>query len=124
MTTESFKWDIGNGSTIRFWKDCWLGSNTMNKTFPRLFNLAVDKDITVEQIKSCWRNESSLLWRRNLRGWEIDSASNLGIIVSHINLSNSKDKVKWTVNNSDFSVKDVYANLELSNQKEGPWSLI
>lgn len=35
MATESFKWTVGNGSTIRFWKDLWLGSSTLAKSFSR-----------------------------------------------------------------------------------------
>ena len=34
----SFK--VGNGNTVRFWKDKWLGENSLKELFPSLFRLS------------------------------------------------------------------------------------
>jgi hypothetical protein len=38
---------LGNGSSIRFWEDIWLGDRTLAAQYPSLYNLVRHKDQTV-----------------------------------------------------------------------------
>lgn len=58
VNTKKFRWKIGNGSSINFWKDCWHNDSPLRNVFPRLFNLALDKDMKLCIMKDLWSNSS------------------------------------------------------------------
>lgn len=51
LSNESFKWKVGDGSSVRFWKDWWYGNVTLRVKFPRLFGLAYAKNISFNLMK-------------------------------------------------------------------------
>ncbi|KAK1312126.1 putative ribonuclease H protein [Acorus calamus] len=59
---QSFKWQLGNGDQIRFWRDKWCGDFPFCMGFPNLFQLAENKEGTVNAV---WREEDG--WRIELR---------------------------------------------------------
>lgn len=76
---ENMELKIGDGNRVKFWDDIWRGSLSLKSQFPRLYQLSVDKEITVKlQIA---RRESSNNWcfnfRRPLLGWEADEVIRL-----------------------------------------------
>jgi len=53
---------------IRFWEDKWLERVELRKEFPRLYDLSLNKDNTLIQVRE-WYDDSwrwKLGWRRNL----------------------------------------------------------
>ena len=40
---------VGNGLKTSFWKSIWIGNLSLSVQFPVLFDLAYDKDITVNE---------------------------------------------------------------------------
>jgi len=52
---DGFKWKVGGGKVISFWKDNWLGCDALKKVFPRLFSLCLAKDAKVTEFGS-WSN--------------------------------------------------------------------
>lgn len=40
ISNENFKWKVGDGKSIRFWKDVWTESKALNDRFPRLFSFS------------------------------------------------------------------------------------
>ena len=69
---DCLKWEVGNGKTISFWEDRWVGNVTLKSKFLRLYSLIVDKDISLnlceDWINSVWLE--NLIWRRGLFEWE------------------------------------------------------
>lgn len=63
------------------------------------------------------------LWRRKLRGWELNDEQTLGEIVTNIIISANKDKVFWSVNNGAFCSKELYKKFDQDVQINGPWNL-
>jgi hypothetical protein len=63
---------VGNGEKCLFWKDEWLGRGAMRARFGRLFDLCLDKDITVAELRrQGWGVEGNgWRWRRRLLAWE------------------------------------------------------
>lgn len=47
-----FKWSVGNGQLVNFWKDLWYGNCTLRISFRILYNLAIRKDINVADMVS------------------------------------------------------------------------
>jgi len=42
---------VGGGGSTYFWSDNWVGDVPLRVQFPRLFDLAVDKWVTVRQME-------------------------------------------------------------------------
>jgi hypothetical protein len=63
---------VGNGMLTNFWKDVWLGEQSLEIKFPRLFGISLNKDIMVGQagrwVEGVWRWKFE--WRRHLFVWE------------------------------------------------------
>ena len=41
---------IGNGKTMRFWEDSWLGSSPLKDQYPLLYNIVHHKDVSVQHV--------------------------------------------------------------------------
>jgi hypothetical protein len=60
------KMAVGNGCRTSFWKKFWIGDGPLAMMFPILFDLAIDKDITVNKVLSS--NFDALSFRRRMTG--------------------------------------------------------
>ena len=47
---ENWSFFVGNGTRIRFWLDTWCGTVSLRHSFPTLFDLAVNKFETVQDV--------------------------------------------------------------------------
>jgi hypothetical protein len=97
---------VGNGCRTSFWKNFWIGDGSLAVKFPILFDLTIDKDITVNKVLSS--NFDALSFRRrmtsNLQGFYDD----LVALCSDYNLSNQDDKLIWNLGNKGFTVNSLY----------------
>ncbi|GJY27215.1 hypothetical protein Tco_0401941 [Tanacetum coccineum] len=61
---------IGDGSTVSFWNDLWIGDSKLSSMFPRIFSLETSKECTVHDC--CNNNHGpksrTWEWRRPIRG--------------------------------------------------------
>ena len=73
------KISVGRGIDIFFLKEPWAGDFTLSQQFPRLINLAINKDISLKEALTTrledviWRG----LFRRQLFSWEEGEVSTL-----------------------------------------------
>ena len=44
------KFQLGDGKTIRFWEDTWLGDQLLQAQYPSLYNITNRKNISVHDI--------------------------------------------------------------------------
>ncbi|PWA50139.1 RNA-directed DNA polymerase, eukaryota, Reverse transcriptase zinc-binding domain protein [Artemisia annua] len=102
---SSFKRKVVSGSSTRIWKDVWFGSQSLDRTFPRLFALALDKDCSVQQWVSA-SLENRDLWRRDLfLGREMQDLENFDSVVMGLSLHDGVDGWTWSLDTSgSFSV--------------------
>ncbi|KAG5611955.1 hypothetical protein H5410_023236 [Solanum commersonii] len=63
----NMKFKVGNGTIISFWKDVWIGQETLMQIFPGLFSFCSNLDITIVE---SWSNGWDISLRRNLNDWE------------------------------------------------------
>lgn len=54
ISSKMFKWKVGDGKKINFWKDYWNDSDVLRNSFQRLFSLAINKDISLPDMKNQW----------------------------------------------------------------------
>ncbi|GKV51347.1 hypothetical protein SLEP1_g58014 [Rubroshorea leprosula] len=65
---EGFKLKLGEGNSVMFWRDTWIGVQSLAVRFPRLFLVSIDKEKRVSQMGN-WIDEQwqwTLNWRRPL----------------------------------------------------------
>ncbi|GKD03916.1 RNA-directed DNA polymerase, eukaryota [Tanacetum coccineum] len=94
-----------------FWKDLWIGDNLLKLSFPRLFALEENKDISVADKMNTSISSS---FRRHVRGGvESQQLDQLSLLLDTVILSNMDDRWFWDLNGDGvFQVKDVRSMLD------------
>ena len=93
---DSLKCQIGCGSSIRFWKDLWLGDEPLCSRFNRLYRLDLDENCTIRDrfVAGVW----SWQWRRSVTSGRTETMLNsLLSEIQHLTLSSCPDSWKWSI---------------------------
>jgi hypothetical protein len=97
---------VGNGMKTSFWKSSWIGDLPLADKFPILFDLAYDKDISVNKVLSS--NFEVLSFRRRIIGnLSVMFEELLGCCNNH-SLSDQDDIIVWCLGKKGFSVNSLY----------------
>nr|GEY25547.1 RNA-directed DNA polymerase, eukaryota, reverse transcriptase zinc-binding domain protein [Tanacetum cinerariifolium] len=81
---------IRDGSQTRFWQDRWLAGTVLRDSFPHIFALELDKDVSVA---SKMREDMVGSFRRNVRdGVERHQFSELLFMLESMSLSSAQDR--------------------------------
>jgi hypothetical protein len=97
---------VGNGCKTSFWKNLWIGNCPLADKFPVLFDLALDKDISVNKVLTS--NFDALSFRRRMVGNLQVFYEELVDLCAHHNLSGQEDRVRWCIGNKGFTVNYLY----------------
>jgi hypothetical protein len=84
-----YKWKIGNGRTIRFWKNVWVAGQSLEERFPSLFGISTQQEAMLSEV-GWWENgvwSWGLLWRRNFFVWEENLLLQLRQVLAQVTLS-------------------------------------
>jgi hypothetical protein len=101
---------VGDGRKTFFWTDCWLGDAPLAIRFPRLFDICSSKDILVADAMPMLA--TSLHFHRSFGPVELELWAALVQETSSVDLSNSSDSVRWTLeSNGRFSVSSLYRKI-------------
>jgi hypothetical protein len=69
------RFQVGDGSKVRFWHDLWCGDMTLKDAFPILFGIACAKDAPVEAHMEL--SDDVIQWNvsfaRSAQDWEMDA---------------------------------------------------
>jgi len=103
---------VGDGCTTLFWFDNWVGERPLRLQFPRLFDLAIIKEYTVEKVERLgWEvGGGGWEWRRQLLAWGEESVrecfEELHNIVLQVDVT---DKWRWLLDHvHGYSVRESY----------------
>ncbi|GJR89309.1 RNA-directed DNA polymerase, eukaryota [Tanacetum coccineum] len=103
---------IGNGNNSKFWQDKWLGQVCFKDKFHRLFNLELQKDVSVLN-KLIDQNLTLTFRRRPRAGIEESQLLELSQLLSSVTLSSAKDRWTWNLNGHGvFSVKSAREEID------------
>jgi len=112
---------VGDGRTTLFWFDHWVGEMPLRIKFPRLFDLAINKESTVEEMASLgWEVEGRAWeWRRRLLAWEEDSVKECSEMLHNIVLQvEVADSWRWLLDPvHGYSVRNSYRFLTTSEEQ-------
>ena len=121
----------GDGRDTLFWHDIWVGEIPLKLKFPRLFDLALNKEsLVVDMVRILGADgEGEGMWRRRLLAWEEESVRECSILLHNIVLQeNIHDVWRWSLDPvHDYSVWEAYSfltnfgELMVRNQVDNIW---
>lgn len=123
------KLKVGNGSTIRFWEDSWVGDQAFCSRYPSLYAITSAKNWTVMKCATTISNGGA--WNlgldRRLSQNHITEVSSLLSVIEEITLDTSEDSISWSIDKSGkFTVKLAYSwfnkDHELETKNLSVWS--
>nr|GEY87494.1 RNA-directed DNA polymerase, eukaryota, reverse transcriptase zinc-binding domain protein [Tanacetum cinerariifolium] len=109
---EFLKLKVGDGCTIRFWKDRWCEAGILKDLFPRIYALETCKDVNIRAKLEASSLETSL--RRNVRGGA-KQAQLIAVseVSSNITLAPQADRYNWLLNNDGvYSVASLRKKID------------
>ncbi|WMV21262.1 hypothetical protein MTR67_014647 [Solanum verrucosum] len=124
--SRSIGYKVGEGTRILFWKDKWIGQNSLMEDFPDLFSFCGNPEASIAET---WTNQGwNIIFRRLLNDWEVERvASLLQRLNDFSGLNTSPDTIRWKHDrDGKFSVGRLYRR-NLSSQPgniPGPWKQI
>nr|GEZ15217.1 RNA-directed DNA polymerase, eukaryota [Tanacetum cinerariifolium] len=85
---------LGNGESTTFWDDNWIGGKVLKYSFPRIYALETEKEVTINSKMSDTRLENSL--RRSIRGGvEQVQFNELSDMLQSVSLMPYSDRTLW-----------------------------
>jgi hypothetical protein len=99
--------NVGDGSSVRFWEDVWLGDVPLSQQYPSLYNIAQHRDVLVSTVLA--QNPLNITFRRGLNDHKYMEWLHLCQRLITINLTDEPDKFIWKLTDSGmFTVKSMY----------------
>nr|GEX51612.1 RNA-directed DNA polymerase, eukaryota [Tanacetum cinerariifolium] len=111
---NSIHFKVADGSSIRFWKDTWLGNDPLYIRYNRLFHLKNNKDCLISQriLNGSWEWD----WCRPIAmGRSKTEFHNLIIDISNMEIDDlvESDTCVWSLSNDDsFSINSVRKHID------------
>ncbi|XP_028121359.1 uncharacterized protein LOC114318621 [Camellia sinensis] len=120
---------VGNGASISFWKNTWLGGECLQSHFPRLFSLSSDKDGSLKDFLDRKINyfNWNLTSRRPLLAWEVEEVQNLQILLGNGPLLRSgvEDSMRWKGSSPGvFKSSELFYWLQSNRGYSDPGSVV
>jgi hypothetical protein len=101
---------VGDGSSVRFWEDVWLGDTSLALRYPSLYNIVQRKNVLVSTVLA--QAPLNITFRRTLNEHKWNLWITLCQQLMGVQLTNSPDNFVWRLNDSGiFTVKSMYLDL-------------
>jgi hypothetical protein len=81
---------VGDGSSVRFWEDVWLGDMPLAAQFPFLFNIVRHKNVLVSTVLA--QTPINITFRRGLNEHKYNEWLNMCHKLMNVNLTTEQDK--------------------------------
>ncbi|GAU37423.1 hypothetical protein TSUD_395420 [Trifolium subterraneum] len=113
--SEAVEKKVGDRNFTNFWTDIWVGNQSLQQRFPRIYGNSNQKESTIAGVgrrdENMWRWVFN--WRRNFFAWEEPIKTEFLELIQQFVPSESQDIWLWRQNTeSGFSVKDCYVMLQ------------
>jgi hypothetical protein len=126
--SRMLKFEVGDGTRVRFWDDVWCTDGSLKEAYPELFRIARNKDACVAN--NFQRQGDSIhrevTFSHLAQDWEMESfLSFLEILYSVTITGIGEDKVYWLPSKDHiFQVKSYYDTLTCKREGWFPWKSI
>jgi len=104
------RFDLGDGTQVRFWEDSWITPRPLKTIFPALYNIVRKKSASVRTV--LYTTPLNVAFRRSLMGPNLQAWYNVVLMVANVHLTNQRDHFGWRLHqNGLFSVNSMYRAL-------------
>ncbi|KAJ0550752.1 putative reverse transcriptase zinc-binding domain-containing protein [Helianthus annuus] len=89
---------VGNGLTVNFWSDLWVGTTILKHRWPNLYKLERNKNCSVAERMLCGNKGTRFrpTWKKSLvTVEEMSELQDVQFLLSNVSLTGSKDKWFW-----------------------------
>jgi hypothetical protein len=93
---------LGNGNICRLWKDSINNERPLCETYPVLFDICQEQDITV---KDALDKDLIIPFRRTLRGDSLNRWNDIKTFLTSLVLTDNPDSVFWSLNENKLFSK-------------------
>ena len=83
------RFNLGDGSQVRFWEDVWIGSRTLKDCFLNVYNIVRKKSVTVKSVLSL--GPLNVAFRRSLVGVNLEAWHAIVAMIVNMQLTNQND---------------------------------
>ena len=96
---------------MRFWQDGWYGDQPLQLAFPRLYGIAIDREVSVEASLSRQGAEERRIWDvcfiREFFDWELDEGLHfLCLLGANTPPMDVGDRMRWKLKpNVEFDIR-------------------
>jgi hypothetical protein len=98
---------LGDGTSVRFWEDRWLGNLPLAENYPNLYHIVQRKNVLVADVLS--HVPLNITFRRTLTGVKWTEWIHLCQRLMEVQLSTESDRFVWNLTTAGvFSVKSMY----------------
>ena len=87
------RFDLGDESQVRFWKDSWIRPCPLKTLFPALYNIVRKKSASVRSVLSM--TPLNVAFGRSLMGANLQAWHNVVAMVADVHLRNQRDRFVW-----------------------------
>jgi len=87
------KFDLGDGSQVRFWEDSWIRPRPLNSLFPALYNIVRKKSASVRTVLST--TPLNVAFRISLVGVNLQAWHEVVAMVADVQLTKQRDHFVW-----------------------------
>ena len=107
-----YRWVVGDGTKVRFWKDTWFGTAPLATQFWDLFCICNQTGVP---LASVWNGvEVKLTFRRNFSEEMMERWYELTEIISSVVYNNDGDALVWQYeSNEEYSTQTLYVIINL-----------
>ena len=122
------KFEVGDGTRVKFWLDVWCGDMSLKESFPKLYHIASNRGTFVADHMR--QRNNSTFWDMNfiwaVQDWELESLSIfLDTLYSGKAAGVGVDKLCWKPScQKDFEVRSNHKSLTPSQGNRFPWRSI
>ena len=60
--SKNYQFVVGLGNRVRFWQDGWCGDQPFHLAFPRLYRIAIDKEVSIRAFLLRHGAEDRRIW--------------------------------------------------------------
>ena len=82
------RFNLGNGSQVRFWEDVWMDARALNDCFSNIYNIVRKKSTTVKTVLSL--RPLNVSFRRSLVGVNLQAWHAIVVMVMNVQLTKPK----------------------------------
>lgn len=116
---------VGDSSCIKFWCDPWCEGLPLENNFPKVYNIASNKDTSMAELLSS--SEANYHWNINfirlVQDWELESVASFRDLIYILDLVEGMGRIKCVGNSpwGVFNVHSYYRALQPPNSVSFPW---